>query len=65
MHSAAKRLLQSSMANVKRALVVEDEPVIGEVCLRVLWDKGFQVDIATNGELTKEMLSNKGVHRDI
>ena len=33
----------------KRILVVEDEPVICEVCLKVLTEAGYEVHIAANG----------------
>ncbi len=34
----------------KRILVVEDEQVISNLCLRVLGKEGFEVDIASDGE---------------
>ena len=43
----------------KRILVVEDEPLIGSLCLRVLTADGFQVDIATDGLAAKNMLSKQ------
>jgi DNA-binding response OmpR family regulator len=36
-------------ASTVRILVVEDEPSISQVCLRVLTAEGFDVDIAENG----------------
>ena len=44
---------------VKRILVVEDEPAICEVCQRVLTSEGFDVDIAANGEVAQDMLEEK------
>lgn len=41
--------------SVKRALVVEDEPGIAKVCMRILAGKGFQVDIAANGIIALDM----------
>lgn len=33
----------------KRILIVEDEPVICEICLKVLNGEGYEVEIAANG----------------
>jgi DNA-binding response OmpR family regulator len=46
---------------VKRqsVLVVEDEPGIAAVCMRILSREGFQVDIAANGEVALEMWRRK------
>ena len=41
---------------LKKILVVEDEPGISLVCLRVLEADGFEVDIAVNGDVAQEML---------
>jgi len=49
-----------SNANEKRILVVEDEQVISRVCMRVLSAEGFEVDIAINGQIAKDMVSKKG-----
>jgi CheY-like chemotaxis protein len=43
--------------NKKRILVIEDEPIISRVCLRVLTADGFEVDIARNGLIAKNMTS--------
>ncbi len=45
--------------DARRILVVEDEPVISQVCLRVLTGEGFEVDIAVNGEVAQGMLAEK------
>ncbi len=37
------------MEEGKRVLVVDDDPVIGLSCERVLWAKGFEVQTVTNG----------------
>jgi DNA-binding response OmpR family regulator len=50
--------MKSSSAGAKRILVVEDEPAICEVCLRVLTGEGFEVDIAANGEVAQDMLAD-------
>ena len=46
-------------ADKKRILVVEDEPVISNVCLRVLTDEGFEVDIAVNGQVAEDMIERQ------
>jgi len=51
--------MKNSSAEVKRILVVEDEPVISQVCLRTLTGEGFEVDIAVNGRIAQDMLGEK------
>ena len=46
-------------SGVKRVLVVEDEPAISQVCLRVLTGEGFEVDIAVNGRVAQEMIEEQ------
>ncbi len=46
-------------SSVKTILVVEDEPAISQVCLRVLTGEGFKVDIAVNGKVAQGMLEVK------
>ena len=46
-------------ADVKRILIVEDEPAISQVCLRVLTSEGFEVDIAVNGKIAQDMIVEK------
>ena len=46
-------------ADVKRILIVEDEPAISQVCLRVLTSEGLEVDIAVQGKVAQEMLEKK------
>jgi DNA-binding response OmpR family regulator len=46
-------------ASAGRVLVVEDEPSIGQVCLRTLRGEGFEVDIAENGAEAQEKLKAK------
>lgn len=48
--------MKKTGSKVKRILVVEDEPGIGEVCLRVLNRRGFEVDIAANGVIAEDKL---------
>ena len=54
--------MRDSSGGLKRILVVEDEPAIGEVCLRVLISEGFEVDIAVNGEIAMNMLDEEDYH---
>ena len=48
--------MNNSDASVRRILVIEDEPAICEICLRVLTSGGFEVDIAANGVVAQDML---------
>jgi CheY-like chemotaxis protein len=43
----------------RRALVVEDEPVISRLCQRILTAEGFDIDIAMNGLIAKKMTDDK------
>ena len=43
----------------EKVLVVEDEPVIANVCLRVLTDDGYEVDVAVNVLVAKKMVHDK------
>ena len=43
----------------RRALVVEDEPVISRLCQRILIAEGFDVDIAANGLIAKKMADDR------
>lgn len=38
--------MKTRKSDVKRVLIVEDEPAINAVCRRVLTGEGFEVDIA-------------------
>lgn len=51
--------MKHSKAGRKRILVVEDEPAICQVCLRTLIGEGFDVDVAANGLVAKDMLGKK------
>ena len=46
-------------SGTKRVLLVEDEPAISDVCLRVLTNEGFEVDIAVNGKVAQDMIGEK------
>ena len=48
--------MENHGVGTKRILVVEDEPVICEICIRVLTGEGFEVDIAANGKLAEAKL---------
>ncbi len=48
-----------SYADGKRILVVEDEPSISQVCVRILKPEGFGVDVASSGGIAQSML-NRG-----
>lgn len=43
-------------AEKKKILVVEDEPSISSLCVRVLTNEGLEVSIAINGRVAEEML---------
>lgn len=43
----------------KRILIVEDEPLIRDVCMRVLTGEGLRVDTAVDGMVAKGMLEKK------
>ena len=46
-------------SGMKRVLVVEDEPVISNVCERVLTSEGCEVDLAVNGKVAQDMIEEK------
>ena len=45
--------------NAKRILLVEDEPSVCDVCLRVLTDEGFDVDVAANGRVAVDKIAKR------
>jgi len=51
--------MKNSRSGAKRILVVEDEPAICQVCLRVFTSEGFEVDSAANGNVAQDMLGEK------
>jgi DNA-binding response OmpR family regulator len=51
--------MKKAGASAGRVLVVEDEPSISQVCLRVLGREGFEVDIAENGAKAQEKMQVK------
>ena len=48
--------MKESDTEIKKILVVEDEPVISDVCRRVLTGDGLEVDIAANGKVAQGMI---------
>ena len=51
--------MKQDYAEGKKILVVEDEPVISRVCAKTLTRLGFEVDVATNGLIAKDMAARK------
>ena len=51
--------MKNFSAEVKKILVVEDEPSICDVCRRVLVSEGFEVDIAANGGLAQDIIDER------
>ena len=45
--------------SVIKVLIVEDESAIYNFCLRALAEFGFDVDIATNGRIARDMIKRK------
>ena len=43
----------------KRGLVVEDEPAIAKMCVRILGAEGFEVDVAVDGKAALNVLKEK------
>jgi DNA-binding response OmpR family regulator len=43
----------------KKILVVEDELNIEKMCQRILAGEGFDVDLASNGELARDMINRQ------
>ncbi len=51
--------MKTTDTNVKIILVVEDEPAICDLCLRVLSSVYFEIDIAANGKVAQDMIVEK------
>ena len=51
--------MSSPDTNVKRVLVVEDEPAISDLCRRVLAAEGFEVDVAINGKVAQDVIEER------
>ena len=43
----------------RRVLVVEDEPIITRVCVKTLIADGFEVDVAVNGIVARDMVGRR------
>jgi DNA-binding response OmpR family regulator len=43
----------------KKILIIEDEPIVGRLCQRVLTADGYDVDLVNNGLSAKEITSRK------
>ena len=51
--------MKNPVSSVKRILIVDDEPVIRELCQRVLTEEGFEVDVASDGRIAMAMISEQ------
>ncbi|MHB8104148.1 MAG: response regulator [Dehalococcoidales bacterium] len=52
--------MTQSNINKKKILVVEDEQILGRLCVKILTLDGYAVDLAVNGLVAKDMIkSNK------
>jgi len=51
--------MKTPESDVKRILVVEDEPAICALCQRVLTGEGFEVNIAVNGKIAHDMIEEQ------
>ncbi len=45
--------------SAKRILLVEDEPSVCDVCLKVLTNQGFDVEIAANGRVAVDKIAER------
>ncbi len=54
-----ERVMKNAGTDAKRIPVVEDEPSISQVCLRVLTGEGFEVDVADDGDIDQNMLGKR------
>ena len=51
--------MKTPESDVKRVLVVEDEPAICALCQRVLTGEGFEIDIAADGKIAQDMIEKQ------
>ena len=51
--------MKTPESDVKRILVVEDEPEICKLCQRVLSGKGLEVDTAGNGKVAQDKIEKR------
>ena len=54
--------MKTPESDVRRILVVEDEPAICDLCRRVLTSERFELDIAVNGKVAQDMIGEKQYH---
>jgi two-component system OmpR family response regulator len=54
-----ERKMKTPESDVKRILVVEDEPAICALCQRVLTGEGFEVDIAADGKIAQDIIEKQ------
>jgi len=51
--------MKSTDIGTKRILVVEDEPAICEICIKVLNKEGFRVDTVANNKLAEDKIKEE------
>ena len=51
--------MRNSSIDIASILVVEDEPAICEICLKVLRDEGYEVELVMNGKLAEGKLKKR------
>ena len=51
--------MTKSESSKKRILVIEDEPILGLLCKRVLKGSGFDVEVVNNGQDAKKVAEEK------
>ena len=51
--------MAKSESSKKRILVIEDEPILGLLCKRVLKGSGFDVEVVNNGQDAKKVAEEK------
>lgn len=50
--------MENTGTNRIRILLLEDEPIIGQITKRTLTADGFEVDVAVNGIMAKEKIAD-------
>ncbi|MFC1870990.1 response regulator [Chloroflexota bacterium] len=50
--------MEHNNVSKRRILVVEDEPIISRVCMKTLTAEGYEVAVAVNGLVAKNMVSD-------
>jgi len=51
--------MKSTDIGTKRILVIEDEPVICEICIKVLNKEGFRVEVVANNKLAEDRIKEE------